>query len=358
MKIMTNMTTDSSCLPLAARICYTVIVPTGEIRWNGREGSASLFVVICVYAYDVRNNVGSIRIGISMREMRRFGARLSCRYSGSGILQPSTSADRKTTLFLFAVVVKQKGNESMATKRVVDLVFLVDVTGSMRPCIDGLKDSIDKFFAHLTDEENNSLAIKDWRAKVVGYRDVKFDKDKWLENNPFVTSSTEIHEQLQRLVAKGGGDEPESLLDALLVLADMGETGIQDEYDPMKWRSRSQAARAVVVFTDATYHSEAMLDEYEGANYEDVGRKIMEQRIILEIVTPVHPSDKKVSKEAFENCYTLGLGSINGAEYCRLVDSQDEEFSFDDIPAHPDLFTNFMEQLAHTISASAEVPEL
>ena len=53
-KIMTNMTADSSCLPLAARICYTVTVPTGEIRWNEREGFASLFVVIRVYAYDVR----------------------------------------------------------------------------------------------------------------------------------------------------------------------------------------------------------------------------------------------------------------------------------------------------------------
>ena len=236
-------------------------------------------------------------------------------------------------------------------------MFLVDVTGSMRPCIDGLKDSIDKFFAHLTDEGNNSLAIKDWRAKVVGYRDVKFDKDKWLENNPFVTSSREIHEQLQGLVANGGGDEPESLLDALLVLTDMGETGIQDDEDAMKWRPRSQAARAVVVFTDATYHPEAMLAEYEGATYEDVARKIAEQRIILEIVTPVYPADKKVSKESFESCHR-DLASADKAEYCQLVSEQGEEFSFDDIPSHPELFTNFMEQLAHTVSGSIPVPEL
>lgn len=245
----------------------------------------------------------------------------------------------------------------MATKRVVDLVFLVDVTGSMRPCIDGLKDSIDKFFAHLTDESGNDLAIKDWRSKVVGYRDVQFDKDKWLENNPFVTSAEEIHAQLQGLVAKGGGDEPESLLDALFVIADMGEIGVQDAEDAMKWRPRSQAARAVVIFTDATYHPEATLEKYEGCNYVDVARKIAEQRIILEIVTPAHPEDDRVSQEDFKNAY-LDLGTADKAEYCPLVSEQGEEFTFDDIPSHPELFTHFMEQLAKTVSASIEVPEL
>ena len=53
-KIITDMTASTSCLPWAARICYNVTVPTGEIRWNEREGLASLFVVIRVYAYDVR----------------------------------------------------------------------------------------------------------------------------------------------------------------------------------------------------------------------------------------------------------------------------------------------------------------
>lgn len=245
----------------------------------------------------------------------------------------------------------------MATKKVVDLVFLVDVTGSMLPCIDGLKDSIDKFFANLTDEKGNDLAIRDWRAKVVGYRDVKFDGDKWLEDNPFVTTADEIHRQLQGLAAKGGGDEPESLLDALLTVADMGEAGVQDGDDAGKWRPRSQAARAVVVFTDATYHPEAMLERYEGCNYADVARKIAEQRIILEIVTPVKPADRSVPQEAFEKCYGE-LAMTDRAEYCPLVSEQGEEFSFNDIPAHPSLFTRFMEQLAKTVSASVEAPEL
>lgn len=245
----------------------------------------------------------------------------------------------------------------MATKRVVDLVFLVDVTGSMSPCIDGLKESIDRFFAYLTDEAGNTCAIKDWRAKVVGYRDVAFDKENWLVDNPFVRTTEEVHGQLTQLTAKGGGDEPESLLDALLTLADMGEAGLQDGDDPNKWRARSQATRAVVVFSDATYHPEAALEKYAGCTYLDVARKIMEQRIILELITPVNPADAKVPQEAFAKCYE-DLAMADKAEYCPLYTEQGEAFPFSEIPEHMGVFQRFVEQLAKTLSASAEPIEL
>lgn len=245
----------------------------------------------------------------------------------------------------------------MATKRVVDLVFLVDVTGSMRPCIDGLKDSIDKFFQHLTNEEENKLAIRDWRAKVVGYRDVSYDKDKWLDNNPFVTSAEEIHQQLDALKAKGGGDEPESLLDALLTIADMEETSHQENPDPFKWRHRRDAARAVCVFTDATYHPTAQLEKYAGCDYKDVGRKIGEKRIILELVTPFDPEDRNVPHEDFERCYA-DLGTTDKAEYLPLADLQGNPFSFNDIPDHMEVFENFIKQMAKTLSATVEPIEL
>ncbi len=241
----------------------------------------------------------------------------------------------------------------MATKRVVDLVFLVDVTGSMRPCIDGLKESIDKFFKHLTNEDENKLAIRDWRAKVVGYRDVAYDKENWIENNPFVTSADEIHSQLTKLTAKGGGDEPESLLDALFTVADMEESGLQEEVDSFKWRPRNSAARAIVVFTDATYHKETQLDKYPECGYEDVARKFQEKRIILQIVTPYNPQDSHVSHEEFEECYSQ-LSEIDKAEYLPLTDANGEPFSFAEISSHMEVFQKFIEQLARTLSSSVD----
>ncbi len=241
----------------------------------------------------------------------------------------------------------------MATKRVVDLVFLVDVSGSMRPCIDGLKESINQFFLYLTNEEENKLAIRDWRAKVVGYRDVAYDKDNWIVNNPFVTTAEEIRAQLQGLKATGGGDEPESLLDAILTVADVDETSPQEAPDPAKWRHRHDAARAVCVFSDATYHPTAQLEKYAGCTSEDVARKVAEKRVILELVTPVAPFDRSVPQEEFEKVYAQ-LAEADKAEYMPLTDLQGNPFPFEDIGKHVDVFHKFIEQLAKTISASVD----
>ena len=80
----------------------------------------------------------------------------------------------------------------------IDVVFLVDATGSMYDAIDGLKASIKNFFSYMTDPERNEKSFQDWRAKVVGFRDVESD-DEWIVNNPFVTTREEIEAQLDAL---------------------------------------------------------------------------------------------------------------------------------------------------------------
>lgn len=244
----------------------------------------------------------------------------------------------------------------MPSKRVVDLVFLVDATGSMGDCIDSLKESIELFFRELT-SENNPYAIRDWRAKVVGFRDVAYDGDEWFADNPFVRTADAINEQLNALTAKGGGDEPESLLDALLTLTDMGTCEAGEHENPFLWRQKRNAARAIVVFTDATYHPQAMLDQYVGCTYQDLARKIAQERIILEIVTPYCPADRLVPQEEFERCYEE-LAKIDRTEYVPLAAEDGTPISFQDVPANMKLFQNFMHQLARTISSTITPPEL
>lgn len=177
-------------------------------------------------------------------------------------------------------------------KGVVDLVFLIDVTGSMQNCIDALKANIKAFFDSLTRNEGNGSPIRDWRSKVVGYRDYSYDKEKWLENNPWRDDVADLYADIDSLKAKGGGDEPESLLDALLVLIDAGELTAQENADADKWRPRHAAARAIVVFTDASYHTEAANIKYTGAQVSDVRTKMQDNRIILTVVTPGVSEDK------------------------------------------------------------------
>ena len=105
-------------------------------------------------------------------------------------------------------------------KGVADIVFLIDVSGSMSPCIDALRTNIEAFVDSLSaGGPNNAAPVKDWRAKVVGYRDAEVDAGSWFEDNPFVRSAAELKAQLAALRAQGGGDEPESLLDALYKVA-------------------------------------------------------------------------------------------------------------------------------------------
>src|SRR5918998_406883 len=109
------------------------------------------------------------------------------------------------------------------TKGVADIVFVVDVSGSMAPCIDALRKNIEAFIDSLSQGgPNNAAPVRDWRAKVVGYHDIEAAQSEglpWIVDNPFVRDTGTLKAQLSALQAAGGGDEPESLLDALFKIA-------------------------------------------------------------------------------------------------------------------------------------------
>jgi hypothetical protein len=169
-------------------------------------------------------------------------------------------------------------------KGVVDIVVLLDVTGSMQECIDAVKGSISTFINSLSAKDaNNEAPIKDWRMKICGYRDHQADGDNWFVDNPFVRDVAAVQAQLSasNMQARGGGDEPESLLDALFKLAKMEQCGVQDAEDPNKWRARGTAARAIIFFTDATFKTPMTIPEAVGGGVPDVITAILANRIIL-----------------------------------------------------------------------------
>ena len=61
-------------------------------------------------------------------------------------------------------------------KGVVDIVFLMDATSDMMNCIQKVKENLVPFFEALTEDGGtNRIAARDWRAKVVGFRDFEAD---------------------------------------------------------------------------------------------------------------------------------------------------------------------------------------
>ena len=169
-------------------------------------------------------------------------------------------------------------------KGICDIVFLIDATQSMQPALEGIKRNIGTFVDWICNEELELNPVRDWRAKVVGYRDVTDDTASPLEDNPFVHNDGDaLKAQLQALQTQGEDKGPSSLLDAIYHVANMGQTdkGAQ-EIDPNKWRYRRSAVRVVIIFTDADYHPETS----DGGTHDDIVNACHANRILLLIFAP------------------------------------------------------------------------
>jgi hypothetical protein len=229
------------------------------------------------------------------------------------------------------------------TKSVVDIVFLLDVTGSMNPCVEALKTNIQTFITSLTTRDaNNATPVRDWRAKVVGYRDFEVDPTP-IFDNPFVGSTEDLRAQLAGLHAEGGGDEPESLLEAIYHVATMPATAKGEPPRPTHWRHRTSAARVVIIFTDASYKEP--LAKPRGATLDDVFNQVMSNRIVLSIFAPNLP------------CYER-LSEVDKAEWNVIDGGKTPQESLALFTADAKNFAQTLKQLAKTISKTADVPLL
>ncbi|HLL09754.1 MAG TPA: vWA domain-containing protein [Rubrivivax sp.] len=237
------------------------------------------------------------------------------------------------------------------TKGVADLVFLVDISGSMSTCIDALRQNIELFVDTLSrGDANNAAPVRDWRGKVVGYRDFEAAQTEglpWIVDHGFVRDVGALKAQLATLQANGGGDEPESLLDALYKVASMEATpkGSQTE-DPAKWRYRSDAARVVIVFTDASFKETMSLPEAKGGSLQDVANLVMANRIILSLFAPNFEGYDRLSQIDKSEWEVVEFEGLNPQEAL-------QKFTSD--PAN---FRTTLKQLAASVSRSAEIVAL
>jgi hypothetical protein len=237
------------------------------------------------------------------------------------------------------------------TKGVADIVFVIDVTGSMTPIIDALRKNIETFIDSLSrGDANNAAPVKDWRGKVVGYRDMEHAAAEglpWMEDNPFVRDAVALKAQLAGLRAAGGGDEPESLLDVLYKVASMEASpkGAQSE-DPNKWRYRSEAARVVIVFTDASFKETMSIPEAKGGSLQDVANVVMANRIILSLFAP--------NFEGYDRLSQIDKSEWEVVEYEGLTPQE----ALQKFTADPVNFRTTLKQLAASVSKSAETVAL
>jgi hypothetical protein len=130
----------------------------------------------------------------------------------------------------------------------VDIVFAIDVTGSMTPILDAVKANALGFYddvqTNLTAKGKN---VEQLRVRVVAFRDFAADGDAALEESPFYTLPAEradFAEFVNGLIPQGGGDHPESGLEAVAVSINSPWTTTGD-----------RRRQVIVVWTDQPAHS-------------------------------------------------------------------------------------------------------
>jgi hypothetical protein len=128
----------------------------------------------------------------------------------------------------------------------LDIVFLVDASKSMASCIDALvgNDSIFVESLNATDPLGN-LLIKDWRIRVVGYREQNCDGAQRSAANPFSTAAGEVKSQFTALKSIVGGDKPGALLDAMHQISQWASAEKAAPPSNLGWRHRHDLIRAL-----------------------------------------------------------------------------------------------------------------
>jgi Ca-activated chloride channel family protein len=119
----------------------------------------------------------------------------------------------------------------------LDLVFLVDATGSMGAYIAEVKNRL----LELVDALRASPLCKSLRLGLVTYRDHPPQELSYVtEVSPLSTDVEKVRKDVLRMFASGGGDGPEAVTDGL--------------FDVVRLDWRASAAKAVVWFGDAPPH--------------------------------------------------------------------------------------------------------
>ena len=129
----------------------------------------------------------------------------------------------------------------------VDIVFVIDITGSMTPVIDQVKAGALSFHDRLLDIMGaKDKYVSSLRLRVVAYRDYLDNPADGLFQTPLFQlpdHRTNFDAYVQGLFADGGGDEPESGLEGIAV-------ALQSDWE----RGLDRRRHVVVLFTDASAH--------------------------------------------------------------------------------------------------------
>ena len=153
--------------------------------------------------------------------------------------------------------------KSITGKPVVEVAFVLDTTGSMGPLIEGAKRNIWSIATALVDANPDA----EIRMGLVAYRDI--DDEYVTKTFDLTTDIQDLYANLLELKARGGGDWPESVNEAL----DVAVT-------KLSWTQGEEICRIMFLVGDAPPH----MDYAQDTKYPGVLRKARERDILVNAV--------------------------------------------------------------------------
>ena len=100
----------------------------------------------------------------------------------------------------------------------IDVVMCIDATGSMKPFMSEVKANVLSFYRKFVEEmEAMGYSVDQLRIKVIAFRDYGCDSEPMVESKFFTLDdeSTEFHDFVSRIEAKGGRAGGQNALEAL-----------------------------------------------------------------------------------------------------------------------------------------------
>jgi hypothetical protein len=182
-----------------------------------------------------------------------------------------TSITRALTPACFATVLAiapagaapEESSRGVRPKPIVEVAFVLDTTGSMGPLIEGAKRKIWSIATAIV-EANPTAEI---RMGLVAYRDIG---DEYVTKTfNLTTDIQDLYANLLELKARGGGDWPESVNEAL-------EVGVTK----LAWTQGAENCRILFLVGDAPPH----MDYAQDTKYPEVIRTAVDRGITVNAV--------------------------------------------------------------------------
>jgi len=196
-----------------------------------------------------------------------------------------------------------------------DIVFLLNVTGSMSNSLPSLKIILTNLAQKIEEEVKKISHSDNARYKVCGFRDQECDSDKWFIEFPFVRNIEEVSNHLNHkdMEPFGGTGKATSLLDAIYKIGMMPVNASKTIEDSNKWRRSGCGTRHIIlIFTDTTFKN-ATLPEISGFGCFEIYNKLADKKLVFLGLVPewIGFYDLSAFPRSQFNYYTKGPAIAN-----------------------------------------------